>query len=89
MEGFIKLTAVDSEETTGVACEVKLHHISILEKAALLDAFITGLKMDKKEFEAVCLLRDLIKAERTQHVVYDKSTEEKEDRSPTIHVEIK
>ena len=53
MEGFIKITATE----TGIATEVKLAHISGLDKIIMLNAFARGLEMDDKELgQAIMIL---------------------------------
>ncbi len=53
MEGYIKITATD----TGIATEVKLAHISGLDKILVLNAFAQGLRMDDKELgQAIMIL---------------------------------
>lgn len=53
MEGFIKISTTD----TGIATEVKLAHISGLDKILLLNAFAHGLDMDDKELgQAIMIL---------------------------------
>ena len=53
MEGFIKITATE----TGIATEVKLAHISVLDKILMLNAFARGLEMDDKELgQAIMIL---------------------------------
>ena len=53
MEGYIKISTTD----TGIATEVKLAHISGLDKILLLNAFANGLDMDDKELgQAIMIL---------------------------------
>lgn len=55
MEGFIKVSATD----TGLATEVKLAHISGLDKVLLLNAFAHGLDMDDKELGRALMIMPL------------------------------
>ena len=55
MEGFIKVSATD----TGIATEVKLAHISGLDKVLLLNAFARGLDMDDKELGQALMIMPL------------------------------
>lgn len=55
MEGFIKVSATD----TGLATEVKLAHISVLDKILLLNAFAHGLDMDDKELGQALMIMPL------------------------------
>lgn len=52
MEGYIKISATD----TGIATEVRLAHISALDKILLLNAFANGLNMDDKELEQAIMI---------------------------------
>jgi hypothetical protein len=55
MEGYIKISATD----TGIATEVKLSHISGLDKILLLNAFARGLEMDDKELGRAIMILPL------------------------------
>lgn len=55
MEGFIKVSTTD----TGIATEVKLAHISGLDKILLLNAFANGLDMDDKDLQQAIMILPL------------------------------
>ena len=55
MEGFIKVSATD----TGIATEVKLAHVSGLDKVLLLNAFAHGLDMDDKALGQALMIMPL------------------------------
>ena len=55
MEGYIKISATD----TGIATEVRLAHISGLDKVLLLNAFAQGLHMDDKELQQAVMILPL------------------------------
>lgn len=55
MEGYIKISATD----TGIATEVKLAHISNLDKVLLLNSFAQGLHMDDKELQQAVMILPL------------------------------
>lgn len=55
MEGYIKISATD----TGIATEVRLAHISGLDKVLLLNSFAQGLHMDDKELQQAVMVLPL------------------------------
>jgi hypothetical protein len=55
MEGFIKITATEN----GIGTEVKLAHISGLDKVLLLNSFAQGLHMDDKELQQAVMVLPL------------------------------
>ena len=55
MDGYIKISTYD----TGIATEVRLAHISGLDKVMLLNAFANGLDMDDKELQQALLILPL------------------------------
>lgn len=55
MEGYIKISTTD----TGIATEVKLAHISGLDKILLLNAFANGLDMDDKDLQQAIMILPL------------------------------
>lgn len=55
MEGYIKISTTD----TGIATEVKLAHISPLDKVLLLNAFARGLELGDKELQQAVMVLPL------------------------------
>lgn len=55
MKGYIKISVEDN----GIATEVKLSHISGLDKILILNAFARGLEMDDKDLQQALLILPL------------------------------
>ena len=55
MEGYIKISATD----TGIATEVRLSHVSGLDRVLLLNSFARGIDMDDKELQKALLILPL------------------------------
>ena len=55
MEGYVKITALED----GIGTEVRLAHISGLDKVLLLNAFAQGLHMDDKELQQAVMVLPL------------------------------
>ena len=72
MEGYIKITATD----TGIATEVRLAHISGLDKILMLNAFARGLEMDDKELGQAIMILPLARGLMSNGGDGDKEVEE-------------
>lgn len=55
MEGYIKISTNDK----GIATEVRLSHVSGLDKIMMLNSFARGLDMDDKELQQALLILPL------------------------------
>lgn len=66
MKGFIKITATETEEGANIGVEVDLHDLGgVVGKAALLDAFLSGLNVDtREELKMMLALRDIVHKSR-------------------------
>lgn len=54
MEGYVKLTAIGDKEKAGVAVEVELGHVGVMDKCALVHALTRGLQFSKAELYLLC-----------------------------------
>lgn len=57
MEGYIKISTTD----TGIATEVRLSHVSGLDRVFLLNSFAQGLKMDDEALREALLILPLVR----------------------------
>jgi len=56
MEGFVKVTAIPDK---GVSVETELHHVSMMDRLAIVDAVADALDMDESERKFLSLMFSL------------------------------